>query len=170
MDEYLKHVEEELRPKMLAALKNATIPYTSKGVNDLLKLVKQSDILATVTRDENAISRLGSLLVEKARAMTIAISEDAEKEFRRHPSSENHAKWMATIKMIDVIGADHPSSFAPAYTPLYRKPYSVISGDTLSKIALRFYGHANLWDIIWQQSGMNFHPDLIMPGQKLTLP
>jgi nucleoid-associated protein YgaU len=49
-------------------------------------------------------------------------------------------------------------------------PYTVIGGETLSKIALRFYGYENLWDFIWLNSGANFHPDLIIPGQKLTLP
>jgi nucleoid-associated protein YgaU len=77
---------------------------------------------------------------------------------------------MATLNMIDAIGADMPSGFAPAHTFLYNKPYIVVTGDTLSKIALKFYGYENLWDIIWLDSGADFHPDKIVPGQKLSLP
>jgi nucleoid-associated protein YgaU len=72
--------------------------------------------------------------------------------------------------MVDSIGADKPASLAPSHTLLYNKPYTVVSGDTLSKIALKYYGHENLWDIIWEASGRNFHPDQIVPGQKLCLP
>ncbi len=167
LDKYVELMEEELRGRMRVALRNVNIPYTPERINELLLLVKQSDILAT---NDKEILDLDSLLVDKARAMTISISENAEKEFRKHPSSENYFKWLATLKMIGAIGADIPESYAPQHIPLYKKPYSVISGDTLSKIALRFYGYENLWDIIWEASGMNFHPDMIIPGQKLILP
>lgn len=167
LDKYIGLMEERLRQRMRDSLKNNNIPYTSERINELLLLVKQSDVLPT---NDEEIYNLGSLLVEKARAMTIVISEDAEKEFRIHPSSENFSKWMATVKMVDAIGADLPANYAPPFKLLYNKPYTVVTGDSLSKIALRFYGHANLWDFIWLNSGANFHPDLIIPGQKLSLP
>jgi hypothetical protein len=167
LDKYVELMEERLRQRMRDALKDVNIPYTKERINELLLLVKQSDVLPT---NDEEIFDLGSLLVEKARAMTIVISEDAEKEFRRHPSSENFSKWIATVKMVDTLGAELPASYAPPFKPLYNKPYTVVTGDSLSKIALRYYGHANLWDFIWWNSGANFHPDLILPGQKLTLP
>ena len=169
-DEYLEFIEEDLRQKMSDAFKNTNLPYTAEKTNNLLNLVKQSDLLPSASEKKNELFQLGSLLAEKAREMTISISEDAEKEFRNHPSSENFWKWMATLKMIDAIGADMPSGFAPAHTFLYNKPYIVVTGDTLSKIALKFYGYENLWDIIWLDSGADFHPDKIVPGQKLSLP
>jgi nucleoid-associated protein YgaU len=167
LDKYGELMEDQLKQRMRVALKNVNIPYTPERINELLLLVKQSDILAT---NDQEILDLDSLLVDKARAMTIAIAEDAAKVFRNHPSSENYFKWLATNKMIDVIGADLPDNFAPPFKLMYNKPYTVISGDTLSKIALKYYGHENLWDIIWDASGMNFHPDQIIPGQKLILP
>lgn len=170
LDEYLEFIEEDLRKKMSDAFKNTSLPYTAEKINNLLNLAKQSDILPTASEKENELFQLGSLLVEKAREMTIAISEDAEKEFRNHPLSENFWKWMATLKMIDAIAADMPSGFAPAHIFLYNKPYTVVTGDTLSKIAQKFYGYENLWDIIWMDSGADFHPDRIVPGQKLSLP
>jgi len=167
LDKYIELMEDGLKQRMRIALKNVNIPYTPERINELLLLVKQSDILAT---NDQEILDLGSLLVEKARAMTIVNAEDTAKVFRNHPSSENYFKWLAANKMIDVIGADLPNNFAPPFKLLYNKPYTVSSGDTLSKIALKYYGHENLWDIIWEASGMNFHPDQIIPGQKLSLP
>ncbi len=47
--------------------------------------------------------------------------------------------------------------------------YTVVSGDTLSKIAKRFYGDANHYHQIAQASGIS-NPDQIDVGQELTLP
>lgn len=47
--------------------------------------------------------------------------------------------------------------------------YTVQSGDTLSKIAKRFYGDANQYHAIAQASGIS-NPDHIEVGQEVTLP
>ena len=47
--------------------------------------------------------------------------------------------------------------------------YTVVSGDTLSKIAKRFYGDANHYHSIAQASGIS-NPDHIEFGQEITLP
>ena len=47
--------------------------------------------------------------------------------------------------------------------------YTVKSGDTLSKIAKRFYGDANHYHQIAKASGID-NPDKIDVGQQLTLP
>lgn len=47
--------------------------------------------------------------------------------------------------------------------------YTVVSGDTLSKIAKRFYGDANHYHQIAQASGID-NPDHIEVGQEVTLP
>jgi nucleoid-associated protein YgaU len=47
--------------------------------------------------------------------------------------------------------------------------YSVKSGDTLSKIAKRFYGDANHYKAIAEASGIS-NPDHIEVGQEVTLP
>jgi nucleoid-associated protein YgaU len=47
--------------------------------------------------------------------------------------------------------------------------YTVASGDTLSKIAKRFYGDANHYHAIAQASGID-NPDKINVGQTITLP
>ena len=47
--------------------------------------------------------------------------------------------------------------------------YTVVSGDTLSKIAKRFYGDANHYHQIAAASGID-NPDKINVGQVVTLP
>lgn len=47
--------------------------------------------------------------------------------------------------------------------------YTVVSGDTLSKIAKRFYGDANQYHAIAKASGIS-NPDHIEVGQVITLP
>jgi nucleoid-associated protein YgaU len=49
--------------------------------------------------------------------------------------------------------------------------YTVVSGDTLSKISKQFYGDANQYQKIFEANKpMLTHPDKIYPGQKLRIP
>jgi|RhiMetdeSRZDD1v2_1073273.scaffolds.fasta_scaffold5251549_1 nucleoid-associated protein YgaU len=49
--------------------------------------------------------------------------------------------------------------------------YTVTTGDSLSKIAKRFYGDANRWQKIFDANRDQIKdPDLIQPGQKLKIP
>jgi nucleoid-associated protein YgaU len=49
--------------------------------------------------------------------------------------------------------------------------YTVVTGDSLSKIAKRFYGDANKWPRIHEANRDQIkNPDLIHPGQKLRIP
>lgn len=51
------------------------------------------------------------------------------------------------------------------------RTYTVVSGDSLSKIAKRQYGDANKWHAIFDANRDKIKdPDLIQPGQVLTLP
>jgi nucleoid-associated protein YgaU len=49
------------------------------------------------------------------------------------------------------------------------RTYTVVSGDTLWAIAERFYGDGNKYQMIADASGVS-NPDLIYPGQVLTIP
>jgi nucleoid-associated protein YgaU len=61
--------------------------------------------------------------------------------------------------------ASAPKSAASART------YTVVSGDSLSKIAKREYGDAQKWQVIYQANRDKIsNPDLIHPGQVLTIP
>ena len=49
--------------------------------------------------------------------------------------------------------------------------YTVVAGDTLSKIAKEFYGNANAYNAIFKANEpMLSHPDKIYPGQMLRIP
>ena len=49
--------------------------------------------------------------------------------------------------------------------------YTVVSGDTLSKISKQFYGNANSYMKIFEANKpMLSHPDKIYPGQNLRIP
>ena len=51
------------------------------------------------------------------------------------------------------------------------RTYTVVSGDSLSKIAKRFYGDAGQWKKIHAANMDKVpNPDLIHPGQELTIP
>jgi nucleoid-associated protein YgaU len=64
----------------------------------------------------------------------------------------------------DVAGG---SSTAPAS----EQSYTVVAGDSLSKIAKKFYGNANAWNTIFQANKDKIsNPDVIHPGQLLRIP
>ena len=61
--------------------------------------------------------------------------------------------------------ATEPRNITPA-----GKTYTVVRGDSLSKIAKRFYGDATKWPRIHEANrDLIKNPDLIYPGQELRL-
>ena len=55
--------------------------------------------------------------------------------------------------------------------PASDESYTVVAGDSLSKIAKKFYGNANAWNRIFQANKDKIsNPDLIRPGQVLRIP
>ena len=69
------------------------------------------------------------------------------------------------------------SSTAPAAIPVDTpvstdgKRYTVVAGDSLSRIAQREYGDANEWHRIFEANRDSIKdPDLIHPGQSLAIP
>jgi uncharacterized protein YidB (DUF937 family) len=55
--------------------------------------------------------------------------------------------------------------------PVPEEIYTVASGDSLSRIAKRYYGDANQWRKIFEANRDQIdNPDLIHPGQKLKIP
>lgn len=64
-----------------------------------------------------------------------------------------------------------PPPEAPAGTTGQSQTYVVVAGDSLSKIAKHFYGDAGKWPRIHEANRDQIkNPDLIHPGQKLTIP
>jgi len=66
-----------------------------------------------------------------------------------------------------------PITFGPALLNPYHgfAQYTVVSGDTLSGIANRFYGDATRWPIIFEANRNQLQdPNHIFPGQVLRIP
>ena len=60
---------------------------------------------------------------------------------------------------------------APGVNPPAAKTCTVVSGDSLSRIAKHVYGDANRWhDIFNSNRDLLDNPDKIQPGQVLKLP
>jgi nucleoid-associated protein YgaU len=80
--------------------------------------------------------------------------------------------------MPDTNSGDKPAanfsdvqSGSSSTAPADQQSYTVQSGDSLSKIAKRIYGDANKWHAIFAANRDQIkNPDLIQPGQVLTLP
>lgn len=56
--------------------------------------------------------------------------------------------------------------------PLTGESYTVVKGDYLRKLALRFYGSGDKWPTIYEANKaiIGSNPDLIYPGQVLVIP
>lgn len=64
-----------------------------------------------------------------------------------------------------------PSPTEPGAAPGQARTYEVQAGDSLSKIAKKFYGNQNAWRRIFDANKDQIHnPDLIQPGWTLKIP
>jgi nucleoid-associated protein YgaU len=64
-----------------------------------------------------------------------------------------------------------PTATSPPATPAAPRTYTVVAGDSLSKIAKKFYGDANKWKRIFEANRDTVkNADLIHPGQVLKIP
>lgn len=72
----------------------------------------------------------------------------------------------------DVRGGWSSSAPSPEPQTPAASSYTVAKGDSLSKIAKRFYGDAAKWRRIYDanKAVIGANPDLIKPGQVLTIP
>jgi len=60
---------------------------------------------------------------------------------------------------------------ASSTAPIVEQTYTVVSGDSLSKISKHFYGDANHWRRIFDaNTDILKDPDEIYPGQTLKIP
>ena len=70
----------------------------------------------------------------------------------------------------DVVSGSSSTAGAPAGEAVTRT-YTVVAGDSLSKIAKKIYGDAGRWKEIWEANKDKVkNPDLIHPGQELKIP
>lgn len=104
--------------------------------------------------------REGSLLDGLRSAMASAKGGGSDKPSKPRPDFSNVQSGSSTTPA---------PQREPAAAP--EETYTVVSGDSLSKIAKRFYGNANDWKRIFEANRDQIKdPDLIRPGQKLRIP
>jgi nucleoid-associated protein YgaU len=64
-----------------------------------------------------------------------------------------------------------PTPTSPSAAPAAPRTYTVVAGDSLSKIAKKLYGDGNKWKRIFEANRDTVKdPDLIHPGQVLRIP
>jgi nucleoid-associated protein YgaU len=72
----------------------------------------------------------------------------------------------------DVTGGSSSTASTPSGSMPATRSYTVVKGDSLSRIAKSLYGNANKWRKIYDanKAVIGNNPDLIKPGQVLTIP
>jgi nucleoid-associated protein YgaU len=69
------------------------------------------------------------------------------------------------------VRAGSSSTAPPPQQQQVRRTYTVAAGDNLSRIAKREYGDSSKWRKIFEANRDKIEdPDLIQPGQVLTIP
>jgi LysM repeat protein len=162
------------KPNSLAALlKKATYEgYLYSGVS--------------VTRCEQRLSQparhgrclLISRMSADRRASTKENSVSILDKFRKHDEDKPKADF-SNVQSGSSTTAAEPAAPLPPLSEIptptgttgLSQTYEVVAGDSLSKIAKRHYGDANKWHRIYEANRDQIkNPDLIYPGQKLTIP
>src|SRR6266850_5330336 len=161
LDRQLGRLQSYLASQAQTLLSRARSSPSADVVNALIDLSKEAEALED---DE-----LADYLFFKAREAAARVCESAERAFRAFPSSENYAKWWGMIKMCHTVGAE-PASQMPTVRLKGWRIHVVAGGETLSKLARHYYGSENLWDVIYEENSLHFHPDWIRPGQRLIIP
>lgn len=117
----------------------------------------KKDVKLVLQDDRNLVLYSGDTAVWSTKTET-----DAPPPPAPEPVPEPAAEPAAEVQAV----APEPE---PAPAEPQPRTYTVVSGDTLWAIAERFYGDGNRYQQIADASGIA-NPDLIQPGQVLTIP
>lgn len=100
----------------------------------------------------------------------LSVTDDDVKVEGEVASQEDAEKIVLAIGNVE--GVDQVDNLMTVATPAPQAQfYTVVSGDTLSKISKEFYGDANKYNTIFEANKpMLTHPDKIYPGQVLRIP
>ncbi|GAA4432547.1 peptidoglycan-binding protein LysM [Ravibacter arvi] len=103
-------------------------------------------------------------------SLTVKTSEHTvtlEGEVAKQEDAEKIALAVGNVEGVDSV--DNRLSVAEPQPEA--QFYTVVSGDTLSKISKQYYGDANKYPVIFEANKpMLTHPDKIYPGQVLRIP
>ena len=85
------------------------------------------------------------------------------------PAAQAPAPEVVPAAVQEPAPAAEPEPAPAPPPPPAPRTYTVVSGDTLWAISERFYGDGSKYQVIADASGIS-NPDLIYPGQVLTIP
>ena len=102
--------------------------------------------------------------------LKLSVTDDDVKVEGEVAAQEDAEKIVLAIGNVE--GVDQVDNLMTVATPAPQAQfYTVVSGDTLSKISKEFYGDANKYNTIFEANKpMLTHPDKIYPGQVLRIP
>jgi nucleoid-associated protein YgaU len=95
-----------------------------------------------------------------------------KKKEEKPPADFSNVQSGSSSTAAEPAAPAQPPNLGPAAgTIAHDQTYTVVAGDSLSKIAKRYYGDANKWHRIHEANlDQITNPDLIHPGQRLKIP
>jgi nucleoid-associated protein YgaU len=131
---------------------------------------KVKDAINTVTAMNLGVRNLGA----KIEGKVVTLTGDVPSREVSVQVMENFDKLVKTDNTLNAMRVDAPKP-APAPPPPPPTPveriHEVVAGESLSKIALKYYGNGNKYMKIFEANrDILSNPDLIKPGQKLRIP
>jgi nucleoid-associated protein YgaU len=160
---------------LIAFMKEAGEKLFGKSVQDVQAAPAKADpaALEQANRDaagaiENYINKLG--LTVTALTVTFDGASGIAKVYGVAKDQETKEKAiLAAGNVHGVAGVEDNMTVDLSQPPA--QFYTVVKGDTLSKIAKQFYGNASEYPRIFEANKpMLAHPDKIYPGQNLRIP
>ena len=132
---------------------------------------KVKDAVAKVSGMGLGVRNLGA----KVEGKTVTLSGDAPTRDITVKVMPHFDQLVKTDNTVNAMRVDAPKPAPATVPPPPPKPgerfYEVVAGDTLSKIAQRYYGNGNKYMKIFEANkDILSNPDLIKPGQKLRIP
>ena len=141
------------------------------------KLFGAGDAAAAPTSDPDALSKRATALEAEVRSLGLPVEDlkikvaDQTAYVKGKVPTQPDAERVC-LAVGNVAGIAKVESRLEVTTPAEEaRYYTVVKGDTLSKIAKEQYGNANKYQAIFEANRpMLGHPDKIYPGQVLRIP
>ena len=141
------------------------------------KIFGTSEASASPTKDEGVLSKRATALEDHVQALQlpveglkIKVAEDVAYVKGQVATQEIREKIVLAVGNVEGIAKVEDRLEVTSPQPAARY-YTVVKGDTLSKVAKQHYGDANKYPQIFEANKpMLKHPDKIYPGQVLRVP
>jgi nucleoid-associated protein YgaU len=126
------------------------------------------EAIASVAATTPGVSSLSA----EVRGKVVTLKGKAESREARDLVMKKIDQAVKADNIVNAIEVSKPAAAAPPPAPVAaERLYEVVSGDTLSKIAQKYYGKASAYMKIFEANrDILSNPDLIKPGQKLRIP